>query len=366
VGSAIFSIVPADRRLAEARFLERVIRGGTHPRFETVRLHKSGRLLDVLLKISGVAGSSDDGSCIMQHSWDITEAKNIERRLLHSRRLESIGKIAAGIIHDVKAPAQYLRHTLTHLRDELAYLPRILHAQRCLLDAIQRGGAVGTAAGELERLLMEAKVQGWTAEIERMISESLDGVQAVGETLQTVGELAHSNMDVTSGCNLNQTIEKALTITRYAWKKVARMSWEPHPSPVDVACPTSEICHVLVNLILNAADALRETNYLSRMATIQIRTRYQHGLAEIAVQDNGPGIPEDIRQEIFEPFFTTKGLGDGTGQGLAIARNIVNTHQGYIRVQSTPGKGATFFVVLPLVQHEESANGESVACLARQ
>jgi signal transduction histidine kinase len=108
---------------------------------------------------------------------------------------------------------------------------------------------------------------------------------------------------------------------------------------------------VVVNLVVNAAHAINTAaeNEPGRKRQIAVRTRHDGPWAEIRVEDSGTGIPDDLRERIFEPFFTTKDVGQGTGQGLALARAaVVDKHGGTIDFQSEVGRGTTFVIRLPI------------------
>jgi two-component system NtrC family sensor kinase len=124
-------------------------------------------------------------------------------------------------------------------------------------------------------------------------------------------------------------------------------------------CLPAEINQVLLNLIVNAADAIADKVGESgeRKGMITVRTRTEENHIVIEVQDTGCGIPHEIRDRIFDPFFTTKDVGKGTGQGLAICYNIVvNLHHGTLDVESTPGVGTCFIVTLPISQQRDNGS----------
>jgi two-component system, NtrC family, sensor kinase len=118
----------------------------------------------------------------------------------------------------------------------------------------------------------------------------------------------------------------------------------------EVPALVGEINQMLLNLIVNAAQAMRsQVEDTGEKGLIRVSTRMDGGWYEIRVADNGPGIPVDIQEDVFTPFFTTKDVGDGTGQGLAIARTVVvDKHQGKLELESIPGDGATFIIRLPV------------------
>ncbi len=120
----------------------------------------------------------------------------------------------------------------------------------------------------------------------------------------------------------------------------------------------NELEQVLLNLLKNAAQAihLRDDEEEGEYGRITLRTRLRGGWAEIQVEDNGIGIPEDICKRIFEPFFTTKEVGQGTGLGLSVSYFIItNNHKGQMEVHSTPGVGTCFTLRLPLIQADFDA-----------
>jgi two-component system NtrC family sensor kinase len=109
-----------------------------------------------------------------------------------------------------------------------------------------------------------------------------------------------------------------------------------------VACQPAKINQVVMNLLSNAIDASHESG------RVVVRTASVDGCARIEVEDEGTGIPQEVRERIFDPFFTTKPVGEGTGLGLSISYGIVNDHGGTIELDSTPGKGTKFTVILPV------------------
>jgi two-component system, NtrC family, sensor kinase len=118
-----------------------------------------------------------------------------------------------------------------------------------------------------------------------------------------------------------------------------------------VVCLPGEFNQVILNMLVNAAHAITDVvgDGGRGKGTITVATRQVGGFAEIRISDTGTGIPPEIRAKIFDPFFTTKQVGKGTGQGLAIAHDvIVNKHGGTIALESEPGKGSTFIIRLPL------------------
>ncbi|WP_051309068.1 sensor histidine kinase [Desulfogranum japonicum] len=161
---------------------------------------------------------------------------------------------------------------------------------------------------------------------------------------------AHTSGDVPELVQVKSLIESSVDISRSEWKLRADLETEFDPELETVLGLRDELGQVLLNLIINAAHAIEDCNNMEgQKGLIRIVTRRDGNWGEIKVEDNGCGISLSLQQKIFEPFFTTKEVGRGSGQGLAIIYNIVtDKHHGTIRVQSEPGKGATFIIRLPL------------------
>jgi signal transduction histidine kinase len=141
---------------------------------------------------------------------------------------------------------------------------------------------------------------------------------------------------------------------KYDFRKI-RIEREYAPDLPLVLCEESKIQQVFFNLIRNGAQAMAS---LDRPPCFTLRVMGGNGEVRIEIEDNGPGMSEDLRKRIFEPFFTTKRVGEGTGLGLSVSYFlIVENHGGRIEVESTPGKGSVFIIHLPLIPAGQSAGG---------
>jgi signal transduction histidine kinase len=204
-------------------------------------------------------------------------------------------------------------------------------------------------------------------ELPRAIQESLEGVARVVSIVRAMREVSHPGRDEFVDIDLNSAIESSVTITRNRWKYSAEVACDLDPELSCLRGNAGNINQLIVNLIVNAADATAEKfgENPEQRGTITVRTVQEREHAVIQVEDNGCGIPEDIQERIFDPFFTTKDVGKGTGQGLALAYNIVvKRHQGTIEVDSTPGVGAIFTVRLPWERDVQTEVADKVASVA--
>jgi signal transduction histidine kinase len=168
-------------------------------------------------------------------------------------------------------------------------------------------------------------------------------------------DFSHPGSATKEPADLNRSITSTLEVCRNRWKYVAEMETSLAADLPRVPCFIAEFNQVVLNLVVNAADAIAEAREAdaSRAGLIRVSTALVDGCAEVRVEDNGRGMPESVQRRLFEPFFTTKQVGTGTGQGLAISRDvIVNKHRGTLTFESAPGRGTTFVVRLPLEETE--------------
>jgi two-component system NtrC family sensor kinase len=167
--------------------------------------------------------------------------------------------------------------------------------------------------------------------------------------VRSMKEFAHPEKKEKSPVDLNQAIQNTLIIARNEYKYVAELETDFGTLP-SVSCLGGEVNQVVLNMVVNAAHAIGDVvQGTERKGKISIRTRCEGEMVEIAISDTGSGIPPEIRGRIYDPFFTTKEVGKGTGQGLAIARNVVvDKHGGSLTFDTEVGRGTTFFIRLPV------------------
>jgi len=306
---------------------------------------------------------------IAEVSADIGDRKRMERELTQAQRMQAIGHLAAGIAHEINTPTQYIGDNARFLQAGFGDLDTLLGAFDHLLQAAKQHTVTDELISEVEILVRRANVDYLTAEIPRAIEQSLEGVDRVATIVRAMKEFSHPGQHDKQAVDLNHLIESALTVSRGEWKHVADLVTDFDAGLPPVPCLPSDLSRVMVNLVVNAAHAIADvvqdgTNGKGR---ITLRTRRCGDWVEVRVEDTGTGIPEEIRSKVFDPFFTTKDVGEGSGQGLAIAHSIVaEEHGGTISFETAAGRGTTFIVRLPLIDqllpwHDaEGAKGDGV------
>lgn len=188
-------------------------------------------------------------------------------------------------------------------------------------------------------------------EIPLAIEQSLDGVRRVSSLVLAMKQFSHPSGKELAPGNVHDVITTALTVTRNEWKYVAEVETDFAENVPQIPLLVDEFGQVVLNLIINGVHAITERQQVSGEEVhglITIRTACTETMVEIQFQDNGMGMPENVVAKVFDPFFTTKEVGKGTGQGLAISRDvIVKKHGGTITVRSEQGVGTTFTIRLP-------------------
>ena len=276
---------------------------------------------------------------------DIQSLKSAQREALQASRLATVGQLAAGIAHEINTPVQYVGDNLRFFGKSLEKLTTVIEAARRLDHPDVTAAA---AAVKLPFLLKELPVA---------LDESLDGVAQIARIVLSMKEFSHPGTSSKAMTDINRAIESTLTVSRNTWKHVAELRKDLDPDLPPILCLAGELNQVFLNLIVNAVHAIEDSGK-PLPGVLSVSTARVGDAVEIRIADNGAGIPDAIRDRIFDPFFTTKDVGKGTGQGLAICRDVVVTkHRGKIEVDGRPGEGAEFIVRLPI--DDESAGGGS-------
>ena len=280
---------------------------------------------------------------------DVTEARRMVRELAQGQKLESVGRIAAGVAHEINTSVQFISDSVRFVRHALRDVPHALADYRALAASALSGGDVTAAAKKAADTDEAADVDYFLKNAPDALDRALEGIGRMGSVVRSMTEFAHPDSRTKADIDLNRTIRTTLNMARNEYKSVAELETDFGDIPA-VHCHAGDINQVVLNLVLNAAHALgdRAAGSMSK-GRIAVRTRAIGGYVEISIRDTGDGIPEDVRGRIFEPFVTTKEVGRGAGQGLALSRGIVvDKLKGSLHFETETGKGTTFFIRLPV------------------
>lgn len=288
-----------------------------------------------------------------------TEMRERERMALELRlaqKLESVGRLAAGLAHEVNTPIQYIGDSIYFLRSALNDLWKVLEAYRLSVGALPMRPEVAAAQQQLREVEAAADVEFLSAEMPKAFERTLEGVERVTGIVRAMKEFSHPDGAEQSPADLNRALETTLCVARNEYKYAAAAVTEFGELP-PVICNVGELNQVFLNLIVNAAHAIQDSEKDAAHGRITVSTRTDGDFVEVTIADNGCGIAAENLEKVFDPFFTTKEVGRGTGQGLAIARSIVvDKHVGAIDVVSELGVGAKVIVRLPVNGNPRKAN----------
>jgi two-component system NtrC family sensor kinase len=204
---------------------------------------------------------------------------------------------------------------------------------------------------KLNSIFKKSDFEYLSKELPLAFTQTTEGVNRVCTIVKAMKEFSHPNSEDKIATNINNCIESTITISKHTWKYHAEMEVDLDPNIKDVMCHPGPFNEVILNIIVNAADAIKEkveNDDSINMGKIKIQTQGKEDFAEIRISDTGGGIPKSIQEKIFDPFFTTKAVGKGTGQGLALSYSIIKVrHNGELLFETVPGESTTFILQLP-------------------
>ncbi len=280
----------------------------------------------------------------------LRQLKESESQLIQTEKMSSLGQMVAGVAHEINTPLAYVKNSLSAVAGQLPEVKKLIVETNKLLRLMEdnspdpeRLRVKYTAVRDLIHYFAGEQA---LAEMGKLAQDGLYGIEQISEIVVNLKNFSRLDRSKVSSFNLNEGLESALILAKHELKHLTvKKNLGEIPA---ITCSPSQLNQVFLNLINNAAQAIETGS-----GEITLSTRVEdpeHVAVEIA--DNGKGIPPEIISKIFDPFFTTKGVGKGTGLGLSISYKIIEQHGGRISVDSTPGQGTRFTIVLPLTPPE--------------
>lgn len=266
----------------------------------------------------------------------IKKLEEAHNQLLQSEKLASIGQLAAGVAHEVNNPIGFVNSNLGTLKKYVANVLELLDRYETLEDEVPL-----SSRETIEAFKAEIDLPFLREDMVDLIGESIEGTSRVRRIVQDLRDFSRPGDSEWQAVDLHSGLESTLNVVWNEIKYKAEVARDYAELPA-VECLPSQLNQVFLNLLVNAAQAIRERG------VITLRTRCDGDQVVISVQDTGCGMPPEIRDRIFDPFFTTKPVGQGTGLGLSVTYGIVEKHGGRIEVASEPGQGTVFTVRLPV------------------
>ena len=265
---------------------------------------------------------------------EIKQRKELETQLVHAQKMEAVGQLASGIAHEINSPSQFASDNILFLKDAV-------------------DGFIAKISGSNE-VPDDNDLTFFTENAPEAVQQAKEGISRITTIVKSMKNFAYRDAESAKKPNdLNQAIQSTIVVATTEWKYHAEVVTNLDETLPMVPCNIGEVNQVVLNLIVNGSHAIRDRFGTNQKGTINISTKHYptDDCVVIAIADNGGGIPQKVQERIFEPFFTTKEVGIGTGQGLAIAHNvIVKSHNGQIWFQSTEGQGTVFYIKLRMNQ----------------
>ncbi len=318
--------------------------------FKPVEVHILNSKVSIFLEIDRQRKVVEQKNEQLQR--EISERKMLETQLVQAQKLESIGQLAAGIAHEINTPMQYVGDNTRFFQDAFSDILNLLQNYENLLEGVRTVSAVSDLIQLVEEAKEMADLDYLMEEIPNALAQSIQGIEGVNKIVRSMKGFSHPAVEDKIAIDINQAIENTITISRNEWKYVAEMITRFDPSLPFIPCFPGEFNQVVLNIIVNAGQAIAEVikdNPENTKGTIEVTTLCDGDCVEIRIRDTGPGIPDKVKSKVFDLFFTTKDVGKGTGQGLAIAHSvIVEKHGGSLTFESEEGKGTTFIIRLPI------------------
>ncbi|MFZ5951323.1 MAG: sensor histidine kinase [Candidatus Rifleibacteriota bacterium] len=286
----------------------------------------------------------------------MTEDNNQFKPVPTQQKLEMLGSLISGIAHEINTPLHYLGTNLTFLKSAFKDLLDLVNEYQSVLAELEEEGKIPSdALSRMKNTENEANPDYLKSEISQALQESEEGIAMASGLVLAMKDFSYPGPRNFSLVDVNQCVDTVYKISRFAWKKEADFELNLADDLPYLLASRDELHQVLINLIVNASQAIKEKRNAGDYdrGQINVSTRSENNQIVIEVANDGPLIAQENLTRIFEPHFTTKPAGHGTGLGLSLVKKVVEKeHGGKIEVTSNAQFGTIFRIFLP---HRQSA-----------
>ena len=292
-----------------------------------------------------------------QAQEEIKKLQATQSQVIHTTKLASLGQMVAGVAHEINTPLGFVKSNVEVIGDLLDDYRKLVKqydaaVQMCLQPVDLIFGADKAALDKLVKYVEDARRKLFEAraalesssllkDAKELLGDAGEGLGQLASLVQNLKGFSRVDRDGMDSVDLNEGLDSALIIAQHQLRDRVKVVKHLQPLP-KVRCMASQMNQVFLNLITNAAQAIEGDG------TITIESKPVGNAVEISFEDTGCGITDDVLPKIFDPFFTTKPVGEGTGLGLSIVHKIIKGHNGSVKVRTTPRKGSTFTISLPV------------------
>jgi len=343
-----------ERRSLLVRSLEE---GARFKGAETMLARGDGSVVPVGISCAPLLGDAGETTGVVAIFQDLSEIKQLQRQVLQTEKMASIGQLAAGVAHEINNPMGFIHANLYQMSEYLEDLQRYWDAVDALQSAVQVGDgeAVRDASRELVRISEEIDVEFVKQDFVKAVRESQEGSERIRHIVQDLRDFSHQDTVERLFADVNQCVDSTANIVWTMMKHSVVLEKEYEDLP-QIRCYPMQLKQVFMNLLVNAYQAIEAAlaahagarGGAGERGVIRIQTARQGNGVVVRIRDTGIGIPRQNLARIFDPFFTTKEVGTGTGLGLSTSYGIVQRHGGRMRVESEEGHGSLFEVWLPV------------------
>jgi signal transduction histidine kinase len=277
--------------------------------------------------------------------YTLHNLQNTQTQMVNQEKMASLGQLTAGIAHEINNPINFVSSNISPLKRDINDILEIVEAYR------EKGEIEFSEESkkELKEIEKEVEFDFVIEEINQLLNGMEEGARRTVEIVKGLRLFSRVDEQDVKRVDVHDGLDSTLILLSSSMNGKIKIHKEYGSIPL-VECLPGKINQVFMNIITNAIHALLDNLNNVSAPEITLRTRKSDKNVVIEIEDNGPGMPEKVKQRIFEPFFTTKSVGKGTGLGLSIVYTIIENHKGTLEVRSNEGKGTNFIITLPIYQ----------------
>lgn len=278
--------------------------------------------------------------------------QNTQTQLVNQEKMASLGQLTAGIAHEINNPINFVSSNISPLKRDLKDILEVIAIYR------KKGEEEFSPTSKKEIKDLEEMLE-WDyllGEVDQLLNGIEDGAKRTVEIVRGLRLFSRVDEQDVKKVNIHDGLDSTLILLNSSMEGQILLKKEYAELPL-VECLAGKINQVFMNIITNAIHALLDPNHKIENPQITIRTFHDGECIKIEVQDNGPGMPDHVKEKIFEPFFTTKEVGRGTGLGLSIVYTVIENHKGRLEVKTKLNEGTIFVIILPVHQKSEKNEG---------